>query len=91
MASGCPVRAWSRHFQPADCGPLIRALSDRSFAVRLEAIDRLGGGCSARAIVSDALRPLVDSLTATSGPPIGTAASWHRGAHALVALARIAS
>jgi cyclophilin family peptidyl-prolyl cis-trans isomerase/HEAT repeat protein len=83
------LRAWSRHFQRTDCGPVIRAMRDRVTIVSLEAIDLLGTGCAEPEVVSRTLWPAVDSLASNPRGEIGTIARWHRGAHALVALARV--
>jgi cyclophilin family peptidyl-prolyl cis-trans isomerase/HEAT repeat protein len=84
------IRAWSRYFQAEDCGPLIRALRDPAPHVGLGAIDLLGRPCPAAANAADALYPLVDSLAGTQRGLVGTLARWHRGARAMVSLARIA-
>ncbi|MEZ5420440.1 MAG: peptidylprolyl isomerase [Vicinamibacterales bacterium] len=77
------VRGWARHRLPADCQPVIRAVSDASTHVALAALDALGEGCGAAAGVTPLLVATAD-LLAPSG------ATWHRPAHALVALAQAA-
>jgi cyclophilin family peptidyl-prolyl cis-trans isomerase/HEAT repeat protein len=84
------VRAWGRHFQAEDCKPILLAVSDQAISVSLRAIDQLGTGCSERATAVARLKPLVDSLVGPEQWRIRTIAKWHRGAHALVALATLA-
>lgn len=85
------IRGWSRHFQNEDCGPLLKALRDPAPHVGLGAIDLLGRPCPAAANAADALYPLVDSLAGTQrGTGVATLSRWHRGARAMVSLARIA-
>lgn len=81
------IRSWGqRKFTAADCAPLIRAMKDSVVAVALQAIDGLLPTCAG---VVAALKPMVDSVADTYRGHVGTVASWHRGAHGLVALARI--
>lgn len=84
------VRGWSRHFQAGDCAPVIRAVRDPSPHVALTAIDLLGRPCPASANAGDLLRSLVDSVAGSQRGDVGTIANWHRGARAMVALARVA-
>lgn len=84
------LRAWSRHFQSEDCGPLIRALKDPAPHVGLTAIDLLGRPCPAAANAVDALYVLVDSLAGSQRGSVSSLARWHRGARAMVSVARIA-
>ena len=85
------IRAWSRHFQSEDCGPLLAALRDPAAHVGLGAIDLLGRPCPATAGAADALYAMVDSLAGTQrGAGMATLSRWHRGARAMVSLARIA-
>ncbi|MEO8449738.1 MAG: peptidylprolyl isomerase [Gemmatimonadota bacterium] len=83
------LRAWGRSLQPGDCQPILRAVRDSSVTVALLAIDLLGAPCPAQAKAADVLWPIVDSLARTQGGNLSSVVSWHRGAHALVSLARI--
>lgn len=84
------LRAWARHFQAGDCGPIVRAVRDQAPHVGMTAIDLLGGPCPPTPGVIDVLWPLVDSLAGGQRGRVGTIAGWHRGAHALISLARVA-
>ena len=84
------LRGWARHFQSTDCAPLVRASRDPAPHVALTAIDLLGGPCPPAANVVDLLWLIVDSLAGSQRGNVGTIASWHRGAHAMVSLARVA-
>jgi cyclophilin family peptidyl-prolyl cis-trans isomerase/HEAT repeat protein len=80
------VRAYGRTLMASDCGPLTAAVDDANVHVSLAALDALGTGCTAsvpRLIALTEQRPAPDS-------PSPLAASWHKPAHALVALARVA-
>jgi cyclophilin family peptidyl-prolyl cis-trans isomerase/HEAT repeat protein len=75
------VRAWVRRGAPAHgCQPLLGALSDDSDHVVLSAIDALGDLCQADGDITDRV-----TAEARTPPNIG---SWHREAHAFVALAK---
>lgn len=74
------VRGWGRYVQQRDCQPVLRAVDDASLHVALAAIDLLGEGCGATPIVPVLVKQ-ADTLPASEG-------SWHRAAHALVALAK---
>jgi cyclophilin family peptidyl-prolyl cis-trans isomerase/HEAT repeat protein len=84
------LRGWGRHLQRDDCGPLLAALGDRSDHVSLAAIDLLGDGCPEGRDPVPMLWAFVDSLAGTQKGFLTGLAAWHRGAHALVALARLA-
>ncbi|MGE0362965.1 MAG: HEAT repeat domain-containing protein [Vicinamibacterales bacterium] len=77
------LRGWGRHRQQIDCQPIVAAVSDASTHVALQAIDLLGAGCPAATPVAPLLQTQADSLPASG-------ATWHRAAHAVVALARVA-
>jgi cyclophilin family peptidyl-prolyl cis-trans isomerase len=83
------LRAWGRLFQAAECGPVRAAVADSSDHVALLAIDLLAGPCpdADRAAL---LGPFVDTLAGAQRPAFFGLASWHRGAHALVTLAKVA-
>jgi cyclophilin family peptidyl-prolyl cis-trans isomerase len=77
------LRGWGRHAQSRDCQPIVAAVADASTHVALQAIDLLGAGCPAGVAVSATLQKDAEAL-----PPSG--ATWHRAAHAIVSLARVA-
>lgn len=74
------VRGWARHVQARDCQPVLRAVDDPSLHVALAAIDALGDGCGTTPVTSVLVKQ-ADTLPASGG-------SWHRAAHAIVALAK---
>jgi cyclophilin family peptidyl-prolyl cis-trans isomerase len=79
------LRVFGRRLARArGCEPVIRATNDTSSYVALSAIDLLGRVCRN----SPAAVALLDSLTGTL--PINNNDGWHRAAHALVSLARVA-
>lgn len=78
------LRGWGRHRQAADCQPVVAAVADASTHVALQAIDLLGAGCPTTGVaVTALLLKTVDALPASG-------ATWHRAAHAVVSLARVA-
>jgi cyclophilin family peptidyl-prolyl cis-trans isomerase/HEAT repeat protein len=78
------IQTWARLFQKTSCDPLIKAVSDSNPHVVLLAIDLLGNGCPGEpGPVTGVLGRFAGGLTAD---PRG----WHRAAHALASLARIA-
>ena len=77
------LRGYARqHAKSEGCQPLLEAMSDESPHVALAAIDALGDVCKGDENVVIRL-----TSEARTPPNVG---SWHREAHALVALARIA-
>ena len=78
------VRAYSRTRQKIDCAPLVAAIDDANMHVGLGAVDALGNGCPNGREAVARLAALVDAL-----PAEGTG-TWHKPAHALVSLARVA-
>lgn len=84
------VRVWGRHHQAEDCSPVVRALGDRSDRVALLAIDLLAEPCGGAPDLARLLGPYVDSLAGAARPAFFGLASWHRGARAMVTLARVA-
>lgn len=68
-----------RNAKTRGCDPLLAVVADRDTHVALAAIDALGDLCKDDADVT--MRILAEAVT-----PVGTA--WHRGAHAMVALAK---
>ncbi|MGD9906819.1 MAG: peptidylprolyl isomerase, partial [Vicinamibacterales bacterium] len=77
------LRGWGRHRQAADCQPIVAAVTDANPHVALQAIDLAGAGCPAATPVTALLMQAADTLPASDG-------AWHRSAHALVSLARVA-
>jgi cyclophilin family peptidyl-prolyl cis-trans isomerase/HEAT repeat protein len=77
------LRGWGRHLQTRDCQPIVAAVADPSTHVAVQAIDLLGAGCPAGTAVSATLQKDAEAL-----PPTG--AMWHRAAHAIVSLGRVA-
>lgn len=84
------LRAWGRRHQAADCGPVIAGLADPNDHVVLLAIDLLADPCAGEPDLAGLLGPHVDSLVGSARPLFFGLARWHRGAHALVTLARVA-
>jgi len=80
------LRAYSRWLRSAGCAPIVHALDDPDAHVALLAIDALGDGCPAGDRVADTL----DAITAGPLVPGPWPATWHRPAHALVSLAKVA-
>jgi cyclophilin family peptidyl-prolyl cis-trans isomerase/HEAT repeat protein len=74
------VRTFSRTRQAQDCAPVLAAVDDEHPHVALEAIDALGAGCPG------AEARLVRVLDAAPEGRI----EWHRAAHGIVSLARVA-
>jgi cyclophilin family peptidyl-prolyl cis-trans isomerase/HEAT repeat protein len=77
------LRGWGRHLQTRDCQPIVAAVADSSTHVALQAIDLLGAGCPAGVAVSATLQKDAEALPSSG-------ATWHRAAHAIVSLARVA-
>jgi cyclophilin family peptidyl-prolyl cis-trans isomerase/HEAT repeat protein len=77
------LQTWGRQFQKTSCEPVLTAIGDTNVHVRLLAIDLLGNGCPTPGPAIGALKTLAGDLAATVG-------SWHRSAHALVSLAKLA-
>jgi cyclophilin family peptidyl-prolyl cis-trans isomerase/HEAT repeat protein len=93
------VRTYSRTLQAQDCAPVISAIDDPSTHVSLAAIDALGDGCPAGpspvarlVTLSNELQKLLSTPDPGSRIPDPGFPSnpWHRPAHALAALARVA-
>ncbi|MGH7524367.1 MAG: peptidylprolyl isomerase [Gemmatimonadales bacterium] len=70
-----------------DCAPIVAATNDRSDHVALTAIDALGLPCAERSVSASVL---TDIILAHHETAVADHA-WQRGAHAMVALARIDS
>ena len=77
------LRGYARHQAKADgCQPILDLLADESPHMVLAAIDALGDACAAD-------ESAITRLTAEARTP-SNVGSWHREAHALVALAKLA-
>ena len=74
----------------ADCGALRAALADSAWQVRLRAAGLADVSCGADSAFVRVLAGWVDSLPDDTRRRAAGGVSWHAGAHALVALARIA-
>jgi cyclophilin family peptidyl-prolyl cis-trans isomerase/HEAT repeat protein len=87
------LRAFGRRaLENSGCGAVIAALDDPDPDVALTAIDLLGNDCGSDRHPVERLASYVGGLTSIAGDG-GSASypdSWHRPAHALVALAKIA-
>jgi cyclophilin family peptidyl-prolyl cis-trans isomerase/HEAT repeat protein len=94
-APAWPEPAWRLRYRAlagrrADCAALRTALADDAWPVRLRAADLAEAPCGADAALVDVLRGWVDSLPRDTRRRAAGGVSWHAGAHAIVALARIA-
>lgn len=76
------LRGWGKHEQQTSCVPVQHAVRDASPHVALLAIDLLGNGCG-DGLPVDTLQGLAAALTPRPR-------EWHRPAHALVSLAKVA-
>lgn len=83
------VRAFARR-RGVPCAPLRAATRDANAHVALAAIDALGAPCEGSDIALERLAGLVRSIPRGAVARRGTRGSWHEGAHAIVALARVA-
>ncbi len=81
---------WGRRVQSRQCGPVVHAVGDPNDHVSIEAITLLGDGCPDGTDPVPVLWPFVDSLTGATRLDIRALANWHRGARALVGVARLA-
>ena len=82
-----PEPAWRLRYRAltANCDSLDVAVADSALPVRLRAADLAGPGCASDTLLVSTLRRWADALSvATRGRE-----TWHAGAHALVALARL--
>jgi cyclophilin family peptidyl-prolyl cis-trans isomerase/HEAT repeat protein len=78
------LRAYGRHLQTTSgCDVAFQAAGDTDSHVALLAIDLLGSGCAADENPADTLARIVEELSAVGRD------SWHRPAHAIVALAKL--
>lgn len=84
-----PLPAWRGRYDSlrtlrSDCVALGASLQDSVLQVRLRAIDLLTAACATDSTTVGALRGWIAELSSPR-----SAQSWHEGAHALVALARL--
>lgn len=90
-----PEPAWRLRYRAladrrADCGALRAALADSAWQVRLRAAGLAEAPCGADSAFVGVLARWVDALPRDTRRRATGGVSWHAGAHALVALARIA-
>ncbi|HET6763793.1 MAG TPA: peptidylprolyl isomerase [Longimicrobiaceae bacterium] len=90
-----PERAWRLRYRAlaakrADCGALRAALDDSVWHVRLRAADLAEAPCGADSALVRVLTRWVDGLPRDTRRRAAGGVSWHAGAHAEAALARIA-
>lgn len=94
-APAWPEPAWRLRYRAladrkADCGALRAALADSAWQVRLRAAGVAEPSCGADSAFVRVLSGWVDALPRDTRRRAAGGVSWHAGAHALVALARIA-
>ena len=77
------LQTWGRTRQKQSCAPILAALRDTNPHVMLLALDLLGNGCPDAAVAHGAVEAVAQTITSS-------ARDWHRPAHAVVALAKIA-
>ncbi len=77
------LQTYGRLAQKSSCDPVLKAVGDEDAHVALLAIDLLGNGCPAPAPAVGAVKALTEGRSSTSG-------AWHRAAHAMVSLAKLA-
>lgn len=89
-----PEPAWRLRYraltdQRENCAVLRLALADSVWAVRLRAADLASASCSTDDDLVATLRRWVDDLSSNTARRPAGGVSWHAGAHAIVALARV--
>ncbi len=89
-----PEPAWRLRYralaqQRENCGALRAALSDSAWPVRLRAADLAGASCGADDSLVATMRAWIAVLPANASRRTAGTVSWHAGAHAIVALARL--
>ena len=88
-----PEPAWRLRFRAlttkSSCDEIQRALADSAWPVRLRAADVAIPACGSSADVVATLRTWVDQLPAHTATRTAGNVSWHAGAHAIMALARL--
>ena len=86
--------AWRLRFRAlkspnGDCAPHRTSLTDSAWAVRIRAMDLVDASCASDDALATALTRAIDALPADASLRARGGVSWHAGAHALVALARL--
>ena len=94
--TGWPEPAWRLRFRGLaalkhDCGALRAALADSAWPVRLRATDLAAAPCATDTTLVAILRGWIDALPTNASRRSHGGVSWHAGAHAIVALARLDS
>ena len=89
-----PEPAWRLRFRALtehrkDCDALRLALADSAWPVRLHAADLVTASCASDATIGATLRGWLNALPANATRRARGSVSWHAGAHAIVALARL--
>ena len=89
-----PEPSWRQRYralatQQTDCNALRTALADSAWPVRLRAADLTPAACSRDAQLVEVLRTWIDALPSTTTRRRAGGVSWHAGAHAAVAFARV--
>ena len=79
------LQTWGRAYQKTTCDATLKAVSDPNPHVMLLAIDQLGNGCPAGTPAVERLREVAVEITSVKP------SAWHRPAHAIVSLARVAA
>ena len=75
--------------QKDNCAALRMALADSAWPVRLRATDLVAAPCCTDDALAATLRDWIDALPADASRRRAGGVSWHAGAHASVALARV--
>jgi cyclophilin family peptidyl-prolyl cis-trans isomerase/HEAT repeat protein len=78
------LQTWGRALQKSSCEPTLKAVADSDPHVALLAIDQLGNGCPSVTDAAEQLRRLTGEIAAAKP------GAWHKPAHAIVSLARLA-
>jgi cyclophilin family peptidyl-prolyl cis-trans isomerase len=89
-----PETAWRLRYraltaQRSNCGALLEAMTDSAWPVRLRAMDLLGAPCATDARTVPALQSVIAATPSVVQARAAGGVTWHGGAHALVALARV--
>jgi cyclophilin family peptidyl-prolyl cis-trans isomerase len=86
-----PEPAWRLRYRAltANCDSLAVAVADSALPVRLRAADLAGPGCASDTLLVSTLRRWAEGLSNAGTDRTRGRETWHAGAHALVALARV--
>jgi cyclophilin family peptidyl-prolyl cis-trans isomerase len=89
-----PEPAWRLRYRELanrreDCTALRSALADSAWPVRFRAMALVTPLCASDDVLATTLRQWIDALPANPSRRAKGGVSWHAGAHALVALARV--